>query len=179
MVLTTVISAISKDYQVKHLLPKILLMVDADHNHHTRGFTLVELIVIMAIIAVLATITTLSLPAWRDNITLRTTTRDLVSHMQFAKIEAAKRNATASIELTEGGGGVGKFAVIISGQTLREMTMPPKVTLTPPTTPVTTFQINNRGIPIGGGGTVILTNGTRTYNVVLSAAGAVSLSGPL
>jgi prepilin-type N-terminal cleavage/methylation domain-containing protein len=176
MVLTTVISAISKDYQVKHLLPKILLMVDADHNHHTRGFTLVELIVIMAIIAVLATITTLSLPAWRDNITLRTTTRDLVSHMQFAKIEAAKRNATASIELTEGGGGVGKCAVVMSGQTLREMTMPAKVSLT--ATPVTTFQINNRGIPVGGGGTVTLTNGDRTYNITLSAAGAISMGGP-
>jgi hypothetical protein len=56
------------------------------------------------------------------------------------------------------------------------MTMPPKVNLTPPTTPVTTFQINTRGIPVGGGGTVTLTNGERTYSVVLSAAGAVSLN---
>jgi hypothetical protein len=108
--------------------------------------------------------------------TLRTTARDVVSYFQFAKVEAAKRNATASIELTEGGQGVGKSEVIISGQTLREMTMPPKVTLTPPTTPVTTFQINTRGIPVGGGGTVTLTNGDRTYSVVLSAAGAVSLN---
>ena len=111
--------------------------------------------------------------------TLRAAARDVVTHFQFAKVEAAKRNATASIELTEGGQGVGKCKVIISGQTLKEVTMPPKVTLTPPTTPTTTFQINTRGIPIGGGGTVSLTNGPRTYNVVLSAAGAVSLNGPL
>ena len=113
------------------------------------------------------------------NMYLKTAARDVVSFFQFAKVEAAKRNATASIELTAGGQGVGRCKVIIGSQTLREMTMPPKVTLTPPTTPVTTFQVNTRGIPVGGGGTVSLTNGPRTYNVVLSAAGAVSLNGPL
>jgi len=179
MVLATVFLAISERYEVKQLFPKALLVPNTDHNHHSRGFTIIELIVIMAIIAILATVTTLSLPGWRDNMNLRATARDVVSYLQFAKVEAAKRNATASIELTEGGQGVGKCKVIISGQTLKEMTMPPKVTLTPPTTPTTTFQINTRGIPVGGGGTVSLTNGPRTYNVVLSAAGAVSLNGPI
>ena len=179
MVLTTVVSVISERCEVKKLFPKALLVTDTNHNQHTGGFTMIELIVILAIIAILATVATLSLPGWRDNMTLRTTARDVVSYFQFAKIEAAKRNATASIELTEGGKGVGKCRVIISGQTLREMTMPPKLTLTPPTTPVTTFQINTRGIPVGGGGTVSLTNGSRTYEVELSAAGALSLNGPL
>ena len=179
MLLKTVISAILQRYQVKQLLRKALLGTSTDNNSCARGFSLIELIVIMAVIAILATLATLYLPGWRDNMNLRATSRDVVSYLQFAKVEAAKRNATASIELTAGGKGVGKCKVIISGQTLKEMTMPPKVTLTPPTTPVTTFQINNRGIPVGGGGTVSLTNGPRTYNVVLSPAGAVSLDGPL
>ena len=179
MVLTTVVSAILEGCQVKQLFAKAVLVTDTNHNQHSGGFTMIELIVILAVIAILATIATLSLPGWRDNMTLRTTARDVVSYFQFARIEAAKRNATASIELTEGGQGVGKCKVIISGQTLREMTMPSKVNLTPPTTPVTTFQINTRGIPVGGGGTVSLTNGSRTYEVELSAAGALSLNGPL
>ena len=182
MASTTVISVILKGYQVKQLLRKVLLMADADHNHHTRGFTIIEVIVILAIIAILATFATLSLPQWRNNMNLRATARDVVSYLQFAKLEAAKRNAQVSIEFTEGGAGVGKCRVIVSGsgETLREMTMPAKVTLTPPTTPVTTFEVNTRGIPVGGGGgTVSVTNGPRTYNVVLSAAGAVSLNGPL
>ena len=144
-----------------------------------QGFTLIELIVIIAVIGLLAAITALSIPGWRTNITLRTTARDVVSNFQFARVEAAKRNATASIQLTEGGQGVGKCQVVIGGQTLKEMTMPAKMILTPPTTPVTTFQFNTRGIPIGGGGTVTITNGARTYNIILSPAGAISLNGPI
>jgi prepilin-type N-terminal cleavage/methylation domain-containing protein len=144
-----------------------------------QGFTFLELVVILAIIGLLAAIAALGIPEWRRNVTLRTTARDVISSFQFARVEAAKRNATASIQLTEGGQGVGKCQVVIGGQTLREMTMPPRIILTPPTTPVTTFQFNTRGIPIGGGGTVTITNGARTYNIILSPAGAISLNGPI
>ena len=149
------------------------------HRRLEHGFTVVELIAIVAIIAVLIAIATLSMPGFRANITLKATARDVVSSFQFARVEAAKRNATVSVQLTEGGKGVGKCKVIINGETLRERTMPPRVTLTPPTTPITTFQINNRGFPVGAGGTVVLTNGDRTYNVVLSPAGSISLNGPI
>ena len=144
-----------------------------------QGFTFLELVVILAIIGLMAAIAAFGIPEWRRNVTLRTTARDVVSNFQFARVEAAKRNATASIQLTEGGIGVGKCQVVIGGQTLREMTMSGKLILTPPTTPVTTFQINNRGIPIGGGGTVTITNGSKTYNITLSPAGAISMSGPV
>lgn len=147
-------------------------------RHSEHGFTFVELVTIMAVIALLAAFAAFSIPAWRTNITLKTTSRDVVSLFQFARVEAAKRNATASIQITEGGQGVGGCAVIINGQTVRDLTMPAKVTVTPPTTPVTTFQINNRGIPLGAVGTVAVTTGDRTYNITLSPAGAISMSGP-
>jgi Tfp pilus assembly protein FimT len=146
------------------------------HRRLEHGFTVTELVVIVAIISVLLMVATLSIPQWRDNIRLKATAREVISSFQFARVEAAKRNTTASVQLTEGGQGVGKCEVIINGQTIREMTMPPKVTLTPPTTPITTFQISNRGFPVGAGGTVVLTNGNRTYNVVLSPAGSISLN---
>jgi prepilin-type N-terminal cleavage/methylation domain-containing protein len=160
-----------------HLKRRQALCPPCWENQH--GFTFLELVVILAIIGLLAAIATFGISDWRANITLRTTARDVISSFQFARVEAAKRNATASIQLTEGGQGVGKCQVVIGGQTLREMTMPPRIILTPPTTPVTTFQFNTRGIPIGGGGTVTITNGARTYNIILSPAGAISLNGPI
>jgi Tfp pilus assembly protein FimT len=148
------------------------------YRRFEHGFTLLELLVIIGIIGGLLVLATLGIPEWRANVTLKSTARDVVASFQFARVEAAKRNATASVQLTEGGQGVGKCEVIINGQTLREMIMPPRVTLTPPTTPITTFQISNRGFLVGAGGTVVLTNGDRTYNVVLSPAGSIRLNGP-
>jgi len=151
----------------------------AVHRYSAQGFTVLELVVIVAILGALAIVAGLNLSDWKANAYLKTAAREVVSNFQFARVEAAKRNATASVQLTEGGQGVGKCEVIINGQTIREMTMPPNVTLTPPTTPITTFQISNRGFPVGAGGTVVLTNGGRTYNVVLSPAGSISLNGPI
>ena len=178
MILATVILAALERYEAKPLFRKGFAVARINHNRCARGFTIVELVVIMAIVAILATVAVIGIPEWRANMSLKATARDMVSHYQFARIEAAKRNATASIQITEGGEGVGKCEVIINGQTVKDMTMPPKVTVTPPTTPVTIFQINNRGIPIGAVGAVALTNGARTYNITLSAAGAISMSGP-
>jgi type II secretory pathway pseudopilin PulG len=145
------------------------------HRRLEHGFTVVELVGIVAIISILLMVAALGIPEWRANIALKTTSREVLSSFQFARIEAAKRNATASIQVTQGGLGVGRCAVIIGGQTIRQTTMPANVTITP----TTTFQIGDRGFPLLGGGTVSLTNGARTYNVVLSAAGALSLNGPI
>ena len=54
----------------------------------------------VAIIGLLATMAILGIPEWRANAQLKATARDVVSHFQIARVEAAKRNATASIQVT-------------------------------------------------------------------------------
>ena len=157
------------------------------HRRLEHGFTLLELLVILAIIGALIAIVSLGFSEWRANISLKTTAREVVSSFQFARVEAAKRNATASIQLTKGGAGVGKCQVIFGTEIVREVAVPPNVQVTALEQPVgtvvagsnATYEVNNRGFPDGlGPGKVTLSNGKRSYDIELKPAGGISLSGP-
>jgi prepilin-type N-terminal cleavage/methylation domain-containing protein len=156
-----------------------------------QGFTFLELVVILAIIGLFAAIAALNIPSWRANISLRTTARDVISSFQFARVEAAKRNFDIKLQVTAGGAGVGDCTVFIDngqgggtvndnipngGEVIRILDLPARVSIVSATG--NPYVFNTRGIPTSGGGTVRLTNGERTYDVVLSPAGAISMSGP-
>jgi type IV fimbrial biogenesis protein FimT len=159
---------------------------DALSRYYDHGFTIVELIVIVAILVSLISLATFNLADWRNNARLKTAARNVVSTFHFTRVEAAKRNTTASIRFTKGGLGVGKCEVIIGGQTIRELPVPGSVVVTKLEQPVgtivvaadATYQLSNRGFPVGSAGLVTLSNGERTYDIELKPAGGVALSGP-
>lgn len=156
-----------------------------------QGFTFLELVVIISIIGLIAAIAAFGIPEWRANITLRTTARDVISSFQFARVEAAKRNAEILVQVAVGGAGVGLCTVFIDNgqgggtaddstpngnETIRILDLPPRMSIS--STTISPYVFNTRGIPTSGGGTVRLTNGKKTYDVILSPAGAISLNGP-
>jgi len=165
--------------------------------HPRRGFTTLELLVVISILLIMAAIALPNLSGWARNQRLKGVARDLMSHFQFARLEAIKRSTTIALAFNPGAGEVGNYTVFVDDgagggtagnliqdneteATLRRAIMPLGVTLT------STFTgdragYNARGFPVlGNGGTVTLSTDSRSYQVEMKqTSGGLSLNGPL
>lgn len=82
--------------------------------HHPltqKGFSLVELVVVIAIFAILATFAIPSYKEMIQNNMIRNTAESMLSGMQIARGEAVKRNASVQFDLR---GGNGAWTVCVS-----------------------------------------------------------------
>jgi type IV fimbrial biogenesis protein FimT len=163
-----------------------------------RGFTTLELLVVISILLIMAAIALPNLSGWARNQRLKGVARDLMSHFQFARLEAIKRSTTIALAFNPGAGEVGNYTVFVDDgggdetlagnliqdneaeATLRRAIMPVGVTLT------STFTgdragYNARGFPVlGFGGTVTLSTDSRSYQVEMKqTSGGLSLNGPV
>jgi len=68
----------------------------------TKGFSLIELLILIAILGVLATIAFPGFSVWLPDYRLRSAARDLQSNMQLAKIGAIKANSNWAIVFDPG-----------------------------------------------------------------------------
>ena len=64
----------------------------------SKGFSLIEMLVLMAVIAILAGISGVALMKWIHQANLKRAARTIVSMCQDARVEAIKRNQMTSIE---------------------------------------------------------------------------------
>ena len=110
-----------------------------------RGFTMIEVLMVLAIVAVLASITA---PAMRDFIdaqVIKNPASDLYSSLVLARSEAIKRNAPMDIEPAAAGWAQGwQVKVQSDGRVMREQQSYPNITVAASTVGKITYGSNGR-----------------------------------
>lgn len=150
-----------------------------------KGFTLLELMVVIGIIAILTAIAVPSYMNWLPGYRLRAAANDVYSAMQMARLRAVKENGSVGISYTNGNGKNGKFTVFLdrdkSGiyepdkdSIIQYGEMPGTVSIS---ADMARSIFNGRGIVTSGDGTVRLSNSMGgTKNIVLIITGNVRFS---
>jgi type IV fimbrial biogenesis protein FimT len=150
-----------------------------------RGFTTLELLVVIAILLILAAIALPNLSGWARNQRLKGVARDLMSHFQFARLEAIKSSTTVVLTFYPDLGLIkGNYIVSKDGVTLIDVRMPAGVTLDSTTFTADQAGYNSRGFPVtasftGTEGIVTVANDNRFYELILQrTSGGLKLEGP-
>ena len=147
-----------------------------------RGFTLVEIMVVVVVISLLALFAAPDLINWRPRMNLKAASEELFTNMQLAKIHAIKNNVDVDFTFTIAApcpGGSYTFDEVVSGNNVASGVMANDVCLSSSTF-VAGEGFTPRSLPIitPGGGIVTLTHARVTgvqFQIQQSIAGGVTV----
>ena len=81
-----------------------------------KGFTLIEVLVVIGIISILSGIAIPNAVAWRSNAQLSSSAREIIADLKRAKMEAIKRNRNVEAVITTGKGSSSTINDLITNQ---------------------------------------------------------------
>lgn len=147
----------------------------------SKGFTLLELMVILGIVAILSAAAIPNFHSWLPKTQAGSASREILTTIQLAKMAAIKDNANVVVHFTPAtgeclafvddgaGGGTAEDRVRNGGERLvRRYMVPRGVTLSLPSFG-TELEFSNRGLPTAGGDVSVASSGqTKTIRVLPS-----------
>jgi type IV fimbrial biogenesis protein FimT len=138
-----------------------------------KGFSLVELLVIISIIAIMATVAIPNLVSYIPKYNLGAGARELLSAMQLARMTAIKENSDVVVSFNPGANSLTIFADDGAGaaRLIRAYQMPFGIKMVSPLSFGNIVQFNNRGIPDKNGEASVINTLSKTRTVRLLASG--------
>lgn len=145
---------------------------------NTKGFTLIEVIVVVAVIGVMTTIAIPTIGHWLPSYQLKGEARNLYSNMQKARMVAVRTNSTSTLTFTAGVGTPCEGGSYVftdgNGNTITNVTVDKGMCISSTAFP---NGFTSDASASGAVGTVLLTHNSssRTYRVTQTLAGGMSV----
>jgi prepilin-type N-terminal cleavage/methylation domain-containing protein len=152
------------------------LLPDGQDQYNQRGFTLVEMMIVVGVISVISVLGVPNYTSWNARHQLRQASAEIQNQLAFARVSAMSRNSVVSVSVSASGGKVVLSATDASGASVVQPVALPGgvIGVTPQPTGVTFLPLGIRS----GGGTgnqliVISNNQGLSYSVIVTPRGMV------
>lgn len=152
--------------------------------HNRRGFSLIELTVVVCIFVIIAAITTPPLLRWRTNAKLRGATSNLAGDLELAKMRAIRENSYVAVLFSnsgytifvDNGADAGDWIEDEDEVLLRERTFPAGVTIKTPTSfSSDRTRFAGRGVPENTGTVTLISLSGKEKAISVNRLGKITL----